>query len=196
MGPGVEYVSGRTRSPGEMNGKSANLNNCLEQIFPKDYHIPPSELICIFDADQVCHDCRIPRDMSRPLQPLDEIITTVQLQVQVDALLEPSLGLQPIPVSNWETLALTEAHFTIPVQLANSDFYIKTVPLFDAGDDVGMVLSPQAFHNLRLHADIFNHANIHFWEYAQHGYDAMGFISCTGAGLHAANAHKFTCKTS
>lgn len=65
-------------------------------------------------------------------------------------------------------------------QLANSDFYIKTVPLFDQGDDVGMVLSPQAFHNLRLHADIFNHANIHFWEYAQPGYDALGFISCTG----------------
>ena len=66
-------------------------------------------------------------------------------------------------------------------QLANSDFYIKTVPLFDLGDDVGMVLSPQAFHNLRLHADIFNHANIHFWEYSQPGYDALGFISCTGA---------------
>ena len=65
-------------------------------------------------------------------------------------------------------------------QLANSDFYLKTVPLFDGGDDVGMVLSPQAFHNLRLHADIFNHANIHFREYAQPGYDALGFISCTG----------------
>ena len=69
-------------------------------------------------------------------------------------------------------------------QLANSDFYIKTVPLFDLGDDVGMVLSPQAFHNLRLHADIFNHANIHFWEYSQPGYDALGFISCTGAPPH------------
>ena len=57
------------------------------------------------------------------------------------------------------------------------------VPLFDGGNDVGMVLSPQCFHNLRLHADVFNHANIHFWEYAQHGYDALGFISCTGQPL-------------
>ena len=65
-------------------------------------------------------------------------------------------------------------------QLANSDFYNKTVPLFDRGDDVGMVLSPQAFHNLNVHADIFNHSNIHFWEYSQPGYDALGFISCTG----------------
>ena len=60
------------------------------------------------------------------------------------------------------------------------DFYLKMVPLFDGGDDVGMVLSPQSFHNLRLHGDIFNHGNIQFWEYAQHGYDALGFISCTG----------------
>lgn len=66
-------------------------------------------------------------------------------------------------------------------QLANSDFYNKTVPRFDGGDDVGMVLSPQAFHNLNVHADIFNHSNIHFWEYSQPGYDALGFISCTGA---------------
>ena len=66
------------------------------------------------------------------------------------------------------------------MQVANPDFYLKAVPLFDGGDDVGMVMLPQAFHNLRIHADIFNHANIHFWEYAQHGYDALGFISCTG----------------
>ena len=51
-----------------------------------------------------------------------------------------------------------------------------------AGDDIGMVLSPQCFHNLNLHEDIFNHSNIHFWEYMQPGYDALGFISCTGKG--------------
>jgi len=55
------------------------------------------------------------------------------------------------------------------------------LPCLDGGDDVGMVLSPQSFSNLRPHADIFNHGNVQFWEYAQHGYDAIGFISCTGA---------------
>ena len=65
-------------------------------------------------------------------------------------------------------------------QVANPDFFLKMVPLMDGGDDVGMVLSPQSFHNLQPHADIFNHANIQFWEYAQHGYDAIDFISCTG----------------
>ena len=115
-GCNIYYVSGRKRYPGEMNGKSANLNNCLKMLYPGDRAVPPNELVCIFDADQV----------------------------------------------------------------ANKDFYTKTLPLFDAGDDVGMVLSPQAFYNLNQRADIFNHSNIHFWEYAQHGYDAIGFISCTG----------------
>ena len=69
------------------------------------------------------------------------------------------------------------------VQVANPDFFLKMVPLMDGGDDVGMVLSPQSFHNLQPHADIFNHANIQFWEYAQHGYDAIDFISCTGTAI-------------
>ncbi|KAL3155246.1 hypothetical protein ABBQ32_013178 [Trebouxia sp. C0010 RCD-2024] len=126
-GCSIYYVSGRKRSPGEMNGKSANLNNCLKMLYPGDRAVPPNELVCIFDADQV----------------------------------------------------------------ANKDFYTKTLPLFDAGDDVGMVLSPQAFYNLNQRADIFNHSNIHFWEYAQHGYDAIGFISCTGTNfLIRANAFK------
>ena len=69
------------------------------------------------------------------------------------------------------------------LQVANVDFFTKMIPLFDAGDDVGMVLSPQCFHNVNVGADIFNHCNINFWEYAQHGYDAFGFISCTGTNF-------------
>ncbi len=71
----------------------------------------------------------------------------------------------------------------VPMQVANVDFFTKMIPLFDAGDDVGMVLSPQCFHNVNVGADIFNHCNINFWEYAQHGYDAFGFISCTGTNF-------------
>lgn len=47
------YVSGRKRQAGEMNGKSGNINNCCAQIYPKGVKIPPNELVCIFDADQV-----------------------------------------------------------------------------------------------------------------------------------------------
>lgn len=75
------------------------------------------------------------------------------------------------------------------MQVAGSDFFLRTIPLFDAGSDVGMVLSPQCFHNLNGATDIFNHGNIHFWEYMQPGYDALGFISCTGTNfLMRANA--------
>ena len=71
----------------------------------------------------------------------------------------------------------------VHAQVPARDFFLKTLYLFDGGEDVGMVLSPQAFHNLNPHADIFNHANIHFWEYMQPGYDALGFISCTGTNF-------------
>lgn len=54
MGPEIVYVSGRKRAVGEMNGKSANLNNCLSYIYPAGTPIPAKELVCIFDADQVC----------------------------------------------------------------------------------------------------------------------------------------------
>ena len=64
MGPEIIYVSGRTRAAGEMNGKSANLNNCLSQVYPAGVRIPAIELTCIFDADQA-RPARNPRPMAR-----------------------------------------------------------------------------------------------------------------------------------
>ena len=113
------YVSGRKRAKGEMNGKSANINNAMRQIYPAGVAIPLDEVICVFDADQV----------------------------------------------------------------PNADFFTKTVPLLDGGQDVAMVLSPQTFYNLNPDGDIFNHANVHFWDYTQPGYDALGLISCTGTNF-------------
>lgn len=46
------------------------------------------------------------------------------------------------------------------MQMAKKEFFLKTVPLLDGGDDVAMVLSPQCFHNMDLHTDIFNHSNV------------------------------------
>ena len=87
MGPDFVYVSGRKRPPGEMNGKSGNLNNCLQQLYPDEYDIPLNEVACVFDADQT----------------------------------------------------------------ALKEFFVKTLPLFDAGDDVGMVLSPQVRSGISMH---------------------------------------------
>ena len=52
-GSGLVYLSGRQRAGKEMNGKSANLNNCLRQLYPGDHPVPATEVVCIFDADQV-----------------------------------------------------------------------------------------------------------------------------------------------
>lgn len=83
-----------------------------------------------------------------------------------------------LPYSHGALHALTSVR-----QVASKEFFLKTLPLFDSGDDIAMVLSPQCFHNLNLHSDIFNHSNVHFWEYMQPGYDALGFISCTGTNF-------------
>lgn len=53
LGSDVVYVSGRKRPPGEMNGKSGNINNVCSQLYPPGTVVPGNELICIFDADQV-----------------------------------------------------------------------------------------------------------------------------------------------
>lgn len=52
----LRYVSGRTRTPGEINGKSANVNNCLRNVIFPEYEgrpqdIPLRELVVVFDAD-------------------------------------------------------------------------------------------------------------------------------------------------
>ncbi len=54
------YISGRKRAKGEMNGKSGNVNNICNQLYPDRLNIPGNEILCIFDADQV-----FPRDESR-----------------------------------------------------------------------------------------------------------------------------------
>ena len=53
--------------------------------------------------------------------------------------------------------------------MAKPDFFLKTTPMFDAGDNVGMVLTPQYNSNLSKTNDIFNHSNLHFWWYMQPG---------------------------
>lgn len=56
LGPEARYVTGRTRKPGEINGKSANVNNCLRNVIFSEYEgrpqdIPLKDLIVVFDAD-------------------------------------------------------------------------------------------------------------------------------------------------
>eukprot|EP01025_Chloroclados_australasicus_P030473 TRINITY_DN3057_c1_g2_i1.p1 TRINITY_DN3057_c1_g2~~TRINITY_DN3057_c1_g2_i1.p1 ORF type:complete len:1210 (-),score=95.83 TRINITY_DN3057_c1_g2_i1:140-3769(-) len=68
-------------------------------------------------------------------------------------------------------------------QIAGETFLMKTVPVMDFGDNIALVLTPQCVHNVKGWQDIFNHSNIHFWEFLQPGYDAIGFISCSGTNM-------------
>lgn len=59
----MQYITGRERKPGQMNGKSENLNHALRTcVFPSpsaattgegiDWRlIPNNELVVVFDAD-------------------------------------------------------------------------------------------------------------------------------------------------
>ena len=85
MGPEIVYVSGRTRAAGEMNGKSANLNNCASQIYPSDLPIPPNELICIFDADQARWLLILPASACSRLPAWSRTISGLSLRSQVPA---------------------------------------------------------------------------------------------------------------
>ena len=39
---------------GEVNGKAGNLNNLLEQLYPSAGAAPATDLVAVFDCDQVC----------------------------------------------------------------------------------------------------------------------------------------------
>jgi hypothetical protein len=53
LAPPDRACSGRKRAKGEMNGKSCNINNAVRQIYPEGRAIALTEVVCVFDADQV-----------------------------------------------------------------------------------------------------------------------------------------------
>ncbi len=48
---------------------------------------------------------------------------------------------------------------------------------------MALCLTPQGYHNIRPGTDIFNNVNLGFWEYILPGYDALGYIACTGTNF-------------
>lgn len=54
----ARYVTGRQLAKGEMNGKSGNINSLLAQLYPPGVPVPSSEVIAVFDADQVSEASR------------------------------------------------------------------------------------------------------------------------------------------
>lgn len=178
MGPEVQYVSGRKRPTGEMNGKSGNLNNVVAQMYPE-----VSLTLTEWDLMIMYHTARLSRAAA---EFLIEVLSCQHLRMLSDAGLGTSKRRQwqlivqeeasePLPEKyaahmpegpHWSMctkhiirgLSLNRGCFTMqgtPVpghellcifdadQVASKEFFLKTLPLFDGGDDVGMVLSPQ-----------------------------------------------------
>ena len=57
MGLNLDGVGCRDYAPciaGEVNGKAGNLNNLLEQLYPLAGAAPETDLVAVFDCDQVC----------------------------------------------------------------------------------------------------------------------------------------------
>jgi len=179
-GRGVVYVSGRTRASGEMNGKSANLNNCAKQIYPEGQPIPPNEIICVFDADQVAN----PDFFLKMLYKFDA-------GEDVAMVLSPQVSMEVFSLSFFFFLFLLLCYFSLALCTfafaSLSSFHRCQTSLTNRIEKPSkktfLKNQKQSFYNTNLRADIFNHSNTHFWEYAQHGYDALGFISCTGTNF-------------
>ncbi|KAG1672206.1 hypothetical protein FOA52_002907 [Chlamydomonas sp. UWO 241] len=128
-GEDIVYVTGRIRKKGEVNGKSANLNNTLKNVVYKNYpkndngdidwtEISNKECVVVFDADMNC----------------------------------------------------------------KPDFYLKQLEVM-VDDEIGLLLTPQAFYNIDTDMDIFNAINAQFWEYWLPGAFAWGYIACTGTNF-------------
>ena len=84
----VVYITGRDKSEKSKNGKSANLNNTLQLIYPdiKDpvnpdefMKVPINELMCLFDADQTCSKVCHPQPCRR--QPCTRALPALPLLV-------------------------------------------------------------------------------------------------------------------
>lgn len=184
-GDDVVYVSGRTRKPGEMNGKSANLNNCLAHIYPADLAMPPQELVCIFDADQVAN-----ADFFLKTLPLfdagDDVGMVLSPQVRGRGngfeLFFYFLFLYTSRDHARSLLLLLLFPTTPKTPKTTHENSLKNTSKITSKKNRKLSKS-QCFYNLDPHADIFNHGNVQFWEYAQPGYDAFGFISCTGTNF-------------
>jgi cellulose synthase/poly-beta-1,6-N-acetylglucosamine synthase-like glycosyltransferase len=82
-----------------------------------------------------------------------------------------------ITIPNSEVLVVLDADM-VPTQ----NFFTKILEVMQ-DDNVALCLTPQGYHNVRPDGDIFNNVNLGFWEYILPGYDAFGYIACTGTNF-------------
>ena len=155
----LEYVAGRKRDPaGETNGKSNNLNHCLQNVIYKEYwpcnpngpKIPKHEVMVVFDADMVAKPNFFTKvRVLRMLRSDDRIAFFVRLCV---------CGWRGPPFRKSSCLEPTRqpTHPTFPHHSPAQKTQILEVMV---DDNVALCLSPQAFSNVNPSTDIFNNTN-------------------------------------
>lgn len=79
------YVSGRVRKPGEINGKSANLNNCLQNVIYAEYmnDTDPANSSSSSSSDKKGHKTELGKGDNK--SDSDDIIPPQELVVIFDA---------------------------------------------------------------------------------------------------------------
>ncbi|GAX77149.1 hypothetical protein CEUSTIGMA_g4595.t1 [Chlamydomonas eustigma] len=80
-------------------------------------------------------------------------------------------------ISNKECIVVFDADMN-----CKPDFFLKMLEVM-VDDNISLTLSPQAFYNIDVDADIFNAINAQFWEYWLPGAFGWGYIACTGTNF-------------
>ena len=174
---GVRYVANRPREAGEVNGKAANLNHALGLLYPEGSAVPDTDVVAVFDCDQAGpgalgwslggrgrHWCPPERPQATPSRPAP-----------------PARRLHHRPPHP----SPSPAHPPPPHhrQVCEPHVFEVMLPALAADPAVALVLSPQRFGNVDAGADIFNHANAHFWDAVLPGMAAWGLVVCAGSNL-------------
>ena len=84
--PRVRYASGRARPAGELNGKAGNLNDALVRLYPPGTPVPHTDVVALFDCDQVADPAFFERTLPRlGDDPRVALVLTPQRFGNVDA---------------------------------------------------------------------------------------------------------------
>ena len=133
----MKYITGRERKPGQINGKSENLNNALQNhIFSKDSLSTVSLSLTSAELAALQTQGSPPSDQTQDKAKFD--------------------WFQALPAK--EVIVVFDADMR-----AKPDFFLKTLEVM-ADEDCQLCLTPQAFHNIDADADLFNNLNKQFWE--------------------------------
>lgn len=143
----LQYIADRIRTPGEVNGKSANLNNALNHIFPPGTPIGYHEVVAVFDADQVARKNFFTRTLPWLQDGRESVVLTPQYFHNFDVNTDIFSHRQAtywnliLPGQDaWGSIACTGSNFLIrAAHLAEVGYF----PTYTMGEDTALALELQ-----------------------------------------------------